>query len=133
MKKVLMLCLACSVYFSGFGQDQSKISSVDFVAVINNNYVETLYYYQNNWKVLREAALKKNYIDSYNLLEIEPTDATPYNFILITTYANQDQYNNREAHFEELIKASGGLKLLNDKEPKDFRTFIHGQESVKNL
>ena len=133
MKKVLILCLSFSVYLSSLGQNQSKTSSIDFVAVVNNNHAETLYYYQNNWKVLREAALKKNYIDSYNLLEIEPTDATPYNFILITTYANQEQYNNREAHFEELINNAGGLKLLNDKKPEDFRTFIHGQDSVKNL
>lgn len=132
MKKVFLLCLTICLYCSGFSQSQAKISSVDFVAVVNNNHAETLYYYQNNWKVLREAAVKKDYIDSYNLLEIEPTEATPYNFILITTYANQEQYNKREAHFEELIKASGGLKLLNDKEPKDFRKFIDGQDSVKN-
>ena len=133
MKKVLIICILFSVHLSSLGQNQLKTSSIDFVAVINDNYAETLYYYKNNWKVLREAALKKNYIDGYNLLEIEPTDATPYNFILITTYANQEQYNNREAHFEELIKAAGGLKLLNDKKPEDFRAFIHGQDSVKNL
>lgn len=133
MKKFLLVFFVFTINLSAICQNNAKLSSVDFAQVLNNNLEETRYYYQNNWKALREAAIKKGYIDSYNLLEIEPTDATPYHFILITTYANQEQFNNREAHFEELIQASGELKLLNNKEPKDFRKVLHGQDSVKNL
>ncbi|PNQ72276.1 hypothetical protein C1T31_12745 [Hanstruepera neustonica] len=106
------------------------MSSVDFVAVLNNHHAEALYYYQNNWKALRIAAVKKGYIASYQLLEIEPSEVTPYNFILITTYANQAQYDARETHFEELIQASGGLKLLNELKPEKFRQTVHGQDIV---
>ena len=46
---------------------------------------------------------------------------TPFHIILVTTYTNKEQYKNREKHFTELIKASGGLKLLNDKKPNELR------------
>ena len=132
MKKLVVLSILFCCYFQSFSQNNHKLSSIDFVEVVNNNHAETLFYYQNNWKALRESALKKGYIESYNLLEIEPSEATPYHFILITTYGNKEQYDNRENHFQELIKASGGLKLLNDKEPADFRNIIHGQDPVIN-
>lgn len=131
MKNVLLLCFALSFGLLGYSQNNSKVSSIDFVQVLNENKAEALYYYRNNWRILREAALKQKYISSYNLLEIEPSEATPYHFILITTYANNEQYDNREKHFQDLIESSGGLKLLNEKEPKDFRKVIHGQDSVK--
>jgi CRISPR/Cas system CMR-associated protein Cmr1 (group 7 of RAMP superfamily) len=132
MKKLLFCFSLILITFSNYSQTENLKSSIDFVSILNNNQAEILYYYQNNWKSLREAALKKSYIASYNLIEITPSEATPYNFILITTYANATQYENREAHFEELIKASGGLKLLNDKEPKDFRKIVHGQDPVNH-
>ena len=132
MKKLVILSILFCCYFHSFSQNKHKLSSIDFVEVMNNNHAETLFYYQNNWKALHKSALKKGYIESYNLLEIEPSEATPYHFILITTYGNKEQYDNRENHFQELIKASGGLKLLNDKEPADFRNIIHGQDPVTN-
>ncbi len=111
-------------------QTSAQISSVDFVAVANDHHAEALFYYQNNWKALRTAAVKKGYIASYQLLEVEPSETTPFHFILITTYANQAQYDARETHFEELIQASGGLKLLNTLQPKDFRQVLHGQDTA---
>ena len=132
MKSLLTSIVFFFVINTFYAQTKAKQSSIDFVTVLNNNHAETLYYYQNNWKALREAAIKKDYIESYELLEIEPNETTPYSFILITTYANQNQYDNRETHFEELIQASGGLKLLNEKTPNDFRKVIHGQDKVKH-
>jgi len=131
MRYFLLFVFIIIAYTSSFSQSNERLSSIDFIAVLNNYHAEALYYYQNNWKALREAALKKGYIQSYNFIEIEPSEIAPYNFILITTYANSAQYEGREKHFNELIKASGGLKLLNTKEPKAFRQVVHGQDSAK--
>lgn len=132
MKHILLLLVLLTSPILSHAQSDSQISSIDFVVVVNNHHAEALYYYQNNWKALRSNALKKGYIAKYQLLEIEPSDVTPYNFILITTYANQKQYNARENNFESLIQASGGLKLLNTLQPKDFRQVVHGQDTVVN-
>lgn len=113
---------------SMYSQENTKISTIDFVQILNNNKKEVLYYYQNNWENLRKKAVKKDYILSYQLLETIPTNEAPFTFILITTYKNKTQFNKREFHFQELIKANGKLKLLNLKKPAEFRKVIFGKD-----
>jgi len=72
-------------------QEDARISTIDFVQVQNENHAETLHYYQNNWKILREMAVEKEYIHSYEFLQVESSQSAPFHFILITTYANGDQ------------------------------------------
>jgi hypothetical protein len=112
-----------------FGQKNEKISTIDFVKIVNNNKKEVVFYYQNNWEVLRKMAIKKGYIDSYQLLETKPTKDAPFSFMLITTYKNKAQFDKREPHFQELIKAKGKLKLLNNKKPREFRKVIFGKDT----
>lgn len=82
-----------------------KISTIDFVEVLNDNRSEAIYYFENNWKVLRERAIEKGYIDSWQLLEVEATPEAPFSLMLITTYKNDQQYADREKNFQELIAA----------------------------
>jgi hypothetical protein len=112
-----------------FAQKNTKISTIDFVQVLNRNKKEVIFYYQNNWEVLRKMAVQKNYIDSYQFLETSPTKEAPFSFMLITTYKNQKQFAKREKHFQELIKAKGALKLLNNKKPGEFRKVIFGKDT----
>lgn len=127
MKKIILatalfLCLQISA------QENTKISTIDFVQIINNNKKEAIYYYQNNWVVLRKMAVKKNYIHSYQFLETKSTKDAPFSFMLITTYKNQTQFDAREKHFEELIKTKGKLQLLNNKKPGEFRKTLFGKD-----
>jgi len=131
MKNILLLLLVLNFTFS-FAQPDERISTIDFIEVLNDNYDETLFYYQNNWQQLRIKALEKGYINNYQLLETIPTEESPYSFILITTYTNKEQFDHREKHFQGLIKEKGGLKLLNDKEPKEFRQASRGHDMVKH-
>jgi hypothetical protein len=130
MKTVLTLFFIFCVSFV-YGQTD-KISMIDYVQIINNHKDEALFYYQNNWEQLRIKAIEEDYIDSYQLLETEPTETEPYNFILITTFKNEIQYHAREEHFNRLIEAGNGLKLLNDKKPGEFRKVIKHIENVKH-
>mgnify|MGYP001827120757 FL=1 len=130
--KPFFLFMILAVSSISFGQVDDRISTIEFVEVLNNNKQEALYYFQNNWKVLRDKALKKNYIHSYQLLETPASDEAPFQIILITTYQNNTQYNLREDHFQELIKESGGLKLLNDKKPGEFRKSLFSKDMVKH-
>ena len=127
MKKITFLfsILFCSI---SFAQKNTKISTIDFVQVLNNNKKEVVFYYKNNWEILRKTAIKKSYINSYQLLETVPTKDALFSFILITTYKNKSQFELREKHFEELIKAKGKLKLLNNKKPGEFRKTIFGKD-----
>ena len=130
--------LSMNIYSQGFTKESSlnlneRISTVDFVEILNEHIEETLYYYQNNWKVLRQQAQAKNYILSFQLLQTPVTEDNAIQLILMTTYADKEQYDRREENFEELIDAQGELKLLNDKKPHEFRKIVFGKEPVKHL
>lgn len=128
MKKliVLVFMIFCAI---AFGQKNEKISTIDFVKIVNNNKKEVVFYYQNNWEVLRKMAVKKGYIDSYQFLETKPTKEAPFSFMLITTYKDKAQFDKREPRFQELIKAKGKLKLLNNKKPGEFRKVMFGKDT----
>ena len=130
--KNLFLIILMAIGSISYGQANEKITTIEFVEILNNNKNEALFYFQNNWKVLRDKATAKNYIQSYQLLETQKSDDAPFQIILMTTYQNKKQYDQREKHFQELIKQSGGLKLLNDKKPTEFRKNLFSKDSVKH-
>ncbi|MEO1031320.1 hypothetical protein [Winogradskyella sp.] len=130
LKLLFVALLYCAI---GLGQTNEKITTLETVEVLNNNEEEALYYFQNNWKKLREKAVEKGYIDSYQLLKTTYSDETPFHVLLVTTFANESQFENRETHFQELIKASGGLKLMNDKKPSEFRKSVFSVVGAKHL
>ena len=132
MKLYFLLCFLI-LGFSSFGQHEQKISTMDFVEVLNGNHQEALYFYKNNWKKLREIALEKDYIHSFKLLETEPEEKYPISFILITTYSNEEQFGKREDHFSEIMKIKGDLELLNEKKPVDFRKTLFSKERTFHL
>ena len=130
----MILVLAClGIGLISYGQQDERVSSLSFVEVLNENKVEAIYYFQNNWEVLRKMAIEKEYISSYEFLEITPNEEAPYDFILITTYSNVKQYALREEHFTELIEEKGELKLMNDKNPGEFRKTLYSLNLVKHL
>ena len=129
--RILLLAFLFSCSF-GYGQQNDKISTIDFVQVLNKNKEEVMYYYRNNWKLLRDMAVSKNYIDSYQLLETPISEDAPFQLMLITTYANEAQYLLREDRFDELIKEKGALRLMNEKEPAEFRKILFNKEKVRH-
>ncbi len=131
--RVLIFFIFSAICSFSYGQQEDKISTIDFVQILNNNNEEALYYYHNNWKVLRNMAIKKGYIHSFQILETPVSENAPFQLMLITTYLNEYQYKLREDHFSELIKEKGPLELLNDKKPKTFRKTLFNKERVRHL
>lgn len=111
-------------------QESERTSTIDFVEILNGNISETEYYYQNNWKILREMAVQRGHIASYEIIETVPTPEAPFHLMLITTYATKTQYQQREKHFQALIKEKGSLELLNDKKPAEFRKTLFNKEKA---
>lgn len=131
MKTALLVLLISLGQFCQAQVDE-RISTLDFVRVLNGNKEEAEYYYQNNWRVHREKALTRGMIHSYEVLETIPSEKTPYHLILITTYANKEQFDAREDNFGRLIEEKGGLSLLNDKQPADFREIPFNNGEVRH-
>ena len=131
MRMIILLLLLTNSFVS-YGQLDDRISTVSFVQVVNDNKKEAVYYFQNNWKVLRDMAMEKGYIHSYQVMETPNSQEGPYDIILVTTYSTQAQYDLREDHFGELIEARGKLRLMNDKQPDEFRKTLYSKEMVRH-
>ena len=131
MKVILLLILVITTSLS-YAQPDDKITTIDFVQILDENREEVMFYYQNNWEVLRKMAVKMEYIHSYQILETPADEDAPFHLMLITTYKNEDQYLQREDHFTELIQERGDLKLLNDKKPGEFRKTLFNKERVRH-
>ncbi len=130
MRNTLILILLILAVIS-YGQQNTQISTIDFVQILNDNNEEAIYYYQNNWTELRERAMNKGIIHSYQLLEVPATQDAPFHLMLITTYANENQFDLREEGFSRLIEEHGQLKLLNGKTPDEFRKTVFNKNTVR--
>ena len=126
----ILILLASTVTL---GQSNNKISTIEMVKIKNGNKAEALYYFEHNWKVLREMAVEKGYIDSYQLLMVPADEKREFDLLLITTFTDQKQYDKIEDHFAELIQKAGSLKLLNDKKPTEFRESWMSLENLGHL
>jgi hypothetical protein len=122
MRNLLFVALLLLANIS-FGQSETTITTIDFVKIKNSKRQEALYFYENNWKVYRDIALKNDYITSYKLLTTSADTAANFDLILITEYADSLQFVLNEERFQQIIKATrpDGPKLLNEIKPNDFR------------
>ncbi|WP_255084554.1 hypothetical protein [Zhouia amylolytica] len=132
MKTLLLFITLTFSFYGSYAQQNTLISTMDFVEILNNNDQEAIHYYQNNWKIIRDMAIEKGYIHSYEILETPYTEEEPFHLILITTYTDKEQYDSREIHFQELIKEKGPLSLMNEKKPGEFRKTIFSKELVRH-
>ena len=116
---------------SSLGQ---TVSIMDFIKIKDNKTKEALFFYENNWKVYREEAIKRNFIVSYKIVKTSADSIANFDLILITEYADASQYALSETHFQEIIKEirSDGPKLLNELKPNDFRknVFVKTAETI---
>ena len=131
MSRLLLLTASLLLGMQVNAQNAS-LTTLEFVEIINDAEAEALFYYQNNWKVLRKQALESEFIIDYKLMQVEPSPEAPFHIVLMTTFADEQQYQDREKNFRELIEAREGLKLLNDKKPAEFRRSVFSKERARS-
>ncbi len=124
-----MLRFVSLIYFFGFipfatcAQKNKEVILMDFVKILDGKKREAMFFYENNWKVYRDAAVKKKIIKSYELVEAKADSLNNFDLILITVYADSVQYSKSEENFAPLLKElrPDGPVLLNEIKPNDFR------------
>ncbi|MCB0278808.1 MAG: hypothetical protein KDD94_04855 [Calditrichaeota bacterium] len=125
----MKLLLLLSTILTCFAQEKTignkAIQSISLVEVLDNQIDEAIYYFEHNWKVYRDVALKRGVIKSYALYKTIEATGTVY-LLLITEYQDQDQYDSREENFKQIIDAErpDGPKLLNQKKAEEFRKTV---------
>ena len=103
------------------------IETIDFVKIKEGRRDDARYYYENNWRAYRAAAVKRGLIDSFDYVEITADEGSAFDLLLITRYQGQEQYDNREKIFEPIMKelSPNGPFLRGTSKPDDFRQVVH--------
>ncbi|MBC8112191.1 MAG: hypothetical protein H7Y04_14130 [Verrucomicrobia bacterium] len=134
MLKILVLIFLFSSSHWIVAQDLKTIVIVDFVKVKNEKKKEAIFYYENNWKLYRDAMLKEGFIKSYRLLEVKADSTGNFDLILMTEYKDSIDFKKSEERFEAVMKTNrpNGVLLLNEKKPAEFRqnVFVKFGETV---
>jgi len=110
----------------GSAQQDKQVSVMDFVKIKDGRKAEALFYYENNWKIYREVAMERGFIQSYQLLTVTTDSLNNFDLILITTYKDSAQYLKSEENFQPILKElrPQGPKFLNQFKPVEFRQSI---------
>lgn len=124
MNKLLMKGIFLTLLMCAFAAECQTINLIEGIKIKNDNRAEALYYYHHNWRALRNTALKLGYLHSFELVEVDSEEASEFDILLVTKYANQNDYDQAESRFEDIIAQSSGLKLLNKLKPNDFRESV---------
>ena len=131
--RINLILIVLSFYSICNGQQDERMSLMIFVEVLNDNKEEAIFYYQNNWGAMAELAIERGLMESHQILETPYSEEEPYHLILIVTFFNEEQYDNREEPYFELLKEIGPEKLMNGKKPDEFRKELYKKRRVKNL
>lgn len=125
MKKLLLVLLLASPLIS---RSQSvKFRIIDAVEVKNQFEKEALYFYDQNWKLFREEALKQGVISGYSIERGTKSDSS-FVIVLNTEFENRGQLENVEKNFEPILKAlrPDGPLVLGD---GNYRNYVISRNS----
>lgn len=120
---VALLYFIFIIQLSAAAQSNSTVTVMDFVKIKDGKTTEALFFYENNWKIYRDLAVKKKIIQSYELVKAQPDSLNNFDLILITVYKDSVQFTKSEENFRSILTAlrPNGPVLLNSLKPADFR------------
>lgn len=124
MNKNIFFLLLCGLFATGlFAQKNAPVWAVDFVRIKSGHRAEALFFYENNWKIYRDTALARGYINGYRLLETKPDTLGNFDFVLMTAYPDSTTSAKSEEHFQPILKTlrPDGPRLMNNLQASDFR------------
>ncbi|MGE0589882.1 MAG: hypothetical protein AB7O48_14995 [Cyclobacteriaceae bacterium] len=103
---------------------QTKLMLVDVIRINREHKAEATYYFENNWKLFRDEAVKQGVITGYQFYETD--NDGQLEFVLITEFKDEEQYANVEANFDPILKKlrPDGPVMLNEVKPAVFRETI---------
>jgi thiol-disulfide isomerase/thioredoxin len=103
------------------------LETIDFIKVKDGKRDEARYYYENNWRFYRAAALKRGLIDSYEYIDTMAGSDAAFDIILITRYRGEDQFRGRDAALKPIVDelTPKGPFLKGNSIPDEFRQVIY--------
>src|SRR5688572_6879943 len=120
MKKLILLWVIGTLSYHSTHAQKNAYVALDIIKVKNGLWNEALYFFENNWKVYREDAIKQGIISSYQML-VNKADSVTNNIILMTQYPDSLSYQKSEENFRPIMKKirPTGPIYLNEKRRND--------------
>jgi hypothetical protein len=72
MKKLILLLLTGFLSYQQAHAQKTSYVAMDIVKVKDGHWKEALYFFENNWKIYREDAIKQGIISLTGCLSIKP-------------------------------------------------------------
>ncbi|MDQ3799876.1 MAG: nuclear transport factor 2 family protein [Acidobacteriota bacterium] len=91
---------------SSAAQTNSSVWTVDFVKTKDGQQTNYLKFIEQNWARARSFMKQKGIANSYQVLSLPASDKAEWDVLLMTEYANQAGYEQREAVFQEYRKTA---------------------------
>lgn len=132
MKKVKYTLVILFLFVVLISAQDTPYFAVEFIKVKEGKMLETKYYYESNWKLLRDKALENGDIISYSIVFADEIEGFDADLMLTTVFKDKKQYKAAEEVFQKLISLhlpSDGPVLLNELKPDEFREnlfYMHG-------
>lgn len=96
---------------------------IDMVEVLSARNAEAKFFYDQNWKIYREKALKEGLISAFRILSLPKGNETGCDLILITELPDEIKFKASEDNFRPILQSlrPNGPILLNEHKPNTFR------------
>ena len=105
------------------------VTSIDFVRTLPGEQNNYLRFIEMNWQTARAVAQAEGAVAGYDVLVREPEGET-WDVMLITEYASEQAYHDREAIFARIFEGPDWtLQLVDGKSSRDMATFV-GESAV---
>lgn len=107
-------------------QKEETVLAIDFLQTHPGEQADYLQFITLNWAVARAAAQKEGLVVDYQVISREP-NAGRWDVMLLTEYANEAAYAQREEAFAKLFERPElAMKRIDGKGPRDMADFVDG-------
>ncbi len=102
------------------------IETIDFIKVKDGRRDDARYYYENNWRLYRDTAVKRGVIHSFEYIDVSTINPS-FDIILITRYSDEEQFKKSEEAFAAIIKelTPNGPFVRGSSKPDEFRKVVY--------
>lgn len=127
---LLVVSLLCTAAQPAAGQ---TVHAIDFVRTFPGEQADYLRFNELNWAAARAAAQEEGAVVGYEVLAREPK-GEEWDVMLVTEYASEEAYAQREAIFAELFERPElAMKPIDGKGPRDMAEFVTGGVEARRV
>jgi hypothetical protein len=138
LKHCFAAILTLSIAASSLAQTANRASQksiwlVDFVKAKEGRYEDYLESLRQNWVPPRIEAERQNFTKSHKLLILPQNSNNRYDYILMTEFATQQAFDEREANFNKVFDKIGRAVLIKGLRPRELADIVESKNLAETV